>query len=318
MKLTLDQQYMLSVLHSQYNACWCYGEFRSQGINRHGWYWPPKPEYSISSITRINVLLCGSMCFKVISIQIWWISNDHTRSMLRNHTRCCIHTSIHPWQHFLEQKKKVISIQISLKFVPKDPIYRQSSLVQVMAWLQTDDKPLTEQMMSSLLIYFCVTRPPWVKGYLPAVGGGVVPLSTIRLGWRPLAATTVMSFNTLRPRQNGRHFADDTFKRIFMNENVRISINISLKCVPKCLINNIPALVQIMAWRWPGNKPLSEPMMVSLPTHICVTRPLWVNPCCAEFILGNVKHTGLILGLCPVNERRHYSVTPFLIGWAQT
>ena len=43
--------------------------------------------------------------------------------------------------------------------------------------------------------------------------------------------------NTLRPRQNGRHFADDTFKRIFMNENVRISIKISLKFVPKGPIN---------------------------------------------------------------------------------
>ena len=88
--------------------------------------------------------------------------------------------------------------------------------------------------------------------------------------------------NTLRPRQNGRHFADDTFKRIFMNENVRISINISLKFVPKGLINNIPALVQIMAWRRPGDKPLSEPMMDNLLTHICVTRPQWVNtlfPC---------------------------------------
>ena len=53
--------------------------------------------------------------------------------------------------------------------------------------------------------------------------------------------------NTLRPKQNGRHFADDTFKCIFMNENVRISINISLKFVPKGLINNIPPLVQIMA-----------------------------------------------------------------------
>ena len=29
-----------------------------------------------------------------------------------------------------------------------------------------------------------------------------------------------------------------------------------------------------MAWRRPGEKPLSEPMMVKLPTHICVTRPL--------------------------------------------
>ena len=36
----------------------------------------------------------------------------------------------------------------------------------------------------------------------------------------------------MRPRQNGRHFAEDSFKRIFMNENVRISIKISLKFVP--------------------------------------------------------------------------------------
>ena len=86
-------------------------------------------------------------------------------------------------------------------------------------------------------------------------------------------------FNTLRPRQNGRLFADDTFKRIFLNENIRISIKISLKFVPKGLINNISALVLIMAWRRPGDKPLSEPMMVSLPTHICVTRPQWIKKC---------------------------------------
>ena len=84
-------------------------------------------------------------------------------------------------------------------------------------------------------------------------------------------------FNTLRTRQNGRHFPDDTFKCIFLNENVWISIKISLKFVLKGAINNIPALVQIMAWRRPGDKPLSEPMMVSLPTHKCVTRPQWVD-----------------------------------------
>ena len=83
--------------------------------------------------------------------------------------------------------------------------------------------------------------------------------------------------NTLRPRQNGRQFADDTFKHIFLNENVRIAIKISLKFVPQGAINNIPVLVQIMAWRRPGDKPLSEPMMVSLPTHICVTQPQWVK-----------------------------------------
>ena len=83
--------------------------------------------------------------------------------------------------------------------------------------------------------------------------------------------------NTLRPRQNGRHFPDDIFKWVFLNENVWILINISLKFVPRGPINNIPTLVQVMAWRRPGNKPLSEPMIVRLPTHICVTRPQWVS-----------------------------------------
>ena len=83
--------------------------------------------------------------------------------------------------------------------------------------------------------------------------------------------------NTLRPRQNGHHFPDNIFKCIFLNENVWISIKISLNFVPKGPINNISALVQIMAWRQPGDKPLSEPMMVSLLTHICVTRPQWLK-----------------------------------------
>ena len=122
---------------------------------------------------------------------------------------------------------------------------------------------------------------------------------------------SVMYINTLRPEQHGRHFADDIFKCIFLNEKVWIPIKISLKfnlitiyhksrlykcnifscdkficvCVsltfmsfvPKGPINNIPALFQIMAWHRPGDKPLFEPMMARLPTHICVTRPQWVN-----------------------------------------
>ena len=82
--------------------------------------------------------------------------------------------------------------------------------------------------------------------------------------------------NTLRPRQDGRHFPDDIFK-IFLNENIWMSIKISPKFVPKGPFNDIPALVQIMAWRLTGAKPISEPMLVSLLTHICVTRPQWVN-----------------------------------------
>ena len=85
----------------------------------------------------------------------------------------------------------------------------------------------------------------------------------------------LVCFNTLRPRWNEQHFADDIFKRIFFNENVWISIKISLKFVCKGLINNIPALVQIMAWRRSGIKPLSEPMMVSFPcVGMCVA---WIE-----------------------------------------
>ena len=49
-----------------------------------------------------------------------------------------------------------------------------------------------------------------------------------------------------------------------MNEDVWVLIKIPLKFVNKGQINNIPALVQIMAWRRPGGKPLSEPMMAQL------------------------------------------------------
>ena len=77
----------------------------------------------------------------------------------------------------------------------------------------------------------------------------------------------IHNVNTLRPGQHGRHFPDDIFKWIFMNENVWISINISLKIVPMGPIDNIPALVQVMVWRRPGDKPLSEPMMDSLLTQ---------------------------------------------------
>ena len=77
----------------------------------------------------------------------------------------------------------------------------------------------------------------------------------------------ILSGFTLMPRQFGRHFAYDIFKCIFFNENVWFPIEMSLKVVPRDPIANIPSLVQIMAWRRPGDKPLSEAMMVSLLTY---------------------------------------------------
>ena len=60
------------------------------------------------------------------------------------------------------------------------------------------------------------------------------------------------------------------FKCIFLNGNVCILIKMSLKFVANGPINSIPAMVQIMSWRRLGDKPLSEPMLVRLPAHICV------------------------------------------------
>ena len=60
---------------------------------------------------------------------------------------------------------------------------------------------------------------------------------------------------------NGRRFADDVFKCIFMNERFRILIQNSLKVVHGAPIDNKAALVQAMAWHRRGDKPLPEPIL---------------------------------------------------------
>ena len=138
-----------------------------------------------------------------------------------------------------------------------------------MAWRRSSDKPLSEPMMVSLLTHICVTLPQWVN----------------RLKLLPFCRWHF-------------HFPDDMLKCIFLTENVSISLQISLKFVPKAGLSNIPALVQIMAWHQPGDRPLSEPMMV---TSIYVsfslnesnvsdiTAPLW------EESTGGFPHKGLLM-----------------------
>ena len=67
--------------------------------------------------------------------------------------------------------------------------------------------------------------------------------------------------DTFSPRKNRRRFGDDIFNLSLFLEDYRILIQISLQFVSSDLINNNPSLVQIMAWRRTGAKPLSEPMM---------------------------------------------------------
>ena len=67
--------------------------------------------------------------------------------------------------------------------------------------------------------------------------------------------------NTLRQRQNGGYFADNMLKCTFFKERFDILIQISLKFVTKVPIDDMPTLIQIMAWHRTGAKPLSESMM---------------------------------------------------------
>ena len=98
----------------------------------------------------------------------------------------------------------------------------------------------------------------------------------MRTSWHEKAFRMIVLFTLRRPRQNCYHIADYIFKCNFLEENLWLFIAISLEIVPRGTADNIPVLVQIMAWCRPGDKPLSEAMMVRLLTHICVTRLQWV------------------------------------------
>ena len=134
-----------------------------------------------------------------------------------------------------------ISCKIALRWMPLDLTDDKSTLVQVMAWCRQATSHYLSQCWPRPMSPYGITRPQWV--------------------------------NTLKLRQSGCHFTDDILKCIFFNEVVFISIKISLNFILKGPISNIPALVEILAWR----QPLSEPMMIILLPHICVTRPQWVN-----------------------------------------
>ena len=124
-------------------------------------------------------------------------------------------------------------------------------------------------------MYIAESAPPEMRGRLVTLNnvfitGGQLIASILdgafsydtEDGWRLVWGRKDQDeLNTLRPRQDGRHFPDNIFKCIFLNENLCILMEILLKFVPRGPINNIPALFQIMAWRRPGNKPLSGPVM---------------------------------------------------------
>ena len=97
-------------------------------------------------------------------------------------------------------------------------------------------------------LWLCMLHYSWKSAYLLTITTAV-PTVTSQLELHDEACHPgghCWGINTLRPRQDGRRFPNDTFKRIFLKENVIILIKISLKFVPNGPIDNITALVQIM------------------------------------------------------------------------
>ena len=121
----------------------------------------------------------------------------------------------------------------------------------------------------------------------------------------------VSFINSSPPGQNGHHFEDHIFRFIFLNERFCILIKISLKFVPKGPIDNILALVEILAWHQIGDKPLSEPMLTWFTD---VYEALWGDeltqnqivmlpqpPQCCMWCVNMLSHKLLEMHMCVLN-----------------
>ena len=117
---------------------------------------------------------------------------------------------------------------------------------------------MVQEANSSFLFGEINTMFCWWPGHVRNQGNSSDSNDLVILEYSSFSSTKL---NTLRSRQNGRHLADNIFKCIFFNENVRISIKISLKFVPKDPVDNKFALVEVMAWHRTDDKPLPQPMM---------------------------------------------------------
>ena len=111
--------------------------------------------------------------------------------------------------------------------------------------------------------------------------------------------------DTLRPRQQGCHYANNTFIFIFVNENCSILTKISLKFISNDLINSKPSLVQIVTQHHTGNKPLSEPK----PIH---WRP-YESPCLDELISFPQNDISIVFSTVCV----YIMISPWLKYWSQ-
>ena len=121
-------------------------------------------------------------------------------------------------------------------------------------------RPIRKNQISALLaiIFFCRSTINWRSWTLPGMSSGlrvpiILPRSSLRISSSQISYVVtshhiifrmkILKFNSSDPGQNGRHFGGWYFQIHFLEWKVRILIKISLKFVPKGLINDNSVLV---------------------------------------------------------------------------
>ena len=115
-------------------------------------------------------------------------------------------------------------------------------------------------------------------------------------------------------RLNEHHIADVTFKLIFLNENGRILIQISLESVLKGSTDNKSALVQIMAWYWAGdNRPFATIPRIQFCASFWGWRESWSSTDAG-------KATWIIMAMhvfkACVHHRLNWVLSPYTYGFS--
>ena len=134
-------------------------------------------------------------------------------------------------------------------------------------WFETPSRPLWHQctVLSLLSRIIPALGSRWIKTYIQCG----ISVSLTHWGQDKMAAILLPKYS-------------NAFWWMEMYE-FRLKFHWSLFL--RVQTNNIAALVKIMAWCRAGDKPLSEPMVVNLLAHICVTRLRGVN----SYTLGYIR-----------------------------
>ena len=99
-----------------------------------------------------------------------------------------------------------------------------------------------------------------------------------KLIWHyPMYLKVIYYLNALRPRQDDCNFANNNLKWILLMKIYEFLLIFRWSLILRVQLTIFQHFGQVVAWHWPGNKPLSKCVLFSLLTHIRVTLAQWVN-----------------------------------------